>query len=456
MVKKYKIILSLLLVVLTAFTAVTVTGVIDINKMVDEMKGNNDNDVPKNTYEDIFSTYTKAGLPLLKTDVEDVFYTMDTEGNVAFYKAGTGTVEKLPETGTFDVEVDCSGQILPAKIHYLTTGGKTLGYGLFTNIDHPEVYLYEYAFFKVTDQFDAYDSKSELLLLIDVDKSRFYSEDKVFSESFYLYSDNKTAVFLNEDQRIVDLTAKLKTDYKMFTDDILHQEEGKILFFSSRFYNDYSYSDKTDIFISGGSGENVDNNRYILDVASLNFWRTKDGTRYFAVKSEENGEAEGTAEAPASFVLMNKGDGATEEIASFEGSLKEDYLLCDNYLLSKKSGEIYDVLTDKTVKLDYSPVAKTFTPDIFTMSENGKYCVLRGRNSLNKPSIAVVDFENNKTLAFTDNVFGYVASLQMLNDGTAVISLAAGENSSTYYQLVYSCKDGASSVPGTTDDAIVG
>ncbi len=460
MVKKYKIILSLLLVVLTAFTVVTVTGVIDINKMVDEMRDNKDDAVPKNTYEDIFSTYTKAGLPLLKTDVEDVFYTMDTEGNVAFYKAGTGMIAKLPETGTFDVEVDCSGQILPVKIHYIRTDGKTVGYGLFTNINHPEVYLYEYAFFKVTDQFDAYDSKSDLLLLIDVDKSRFYSEDKVYSESFYLYSDNKTAVFLNEDQRIVDLTAKLKTDYKMFTDDILHQDEGKILFFSSRFYNDYSYSDKTDIFISGGSGENVDNNRYVLDVASLNFWRTDDGTRYFAVKTEDAGESEGATEenkeeAPSRFALMNKADEETEEIASFEGSLKEDYLLCDNYLLNKNSGEIYDVLTDKTVKLDYSLIAKTFSPDIFTMSENGKYCVVRGRNSLNKPSIAVIDFVNNKTLAFTDNVFGYVASLQMLNDGTAVVSLAAGENSSTYYQLVYSCREGAPSTD-VTDAAIVG
>ena len=453
MVKKYKIILSVLLVVLTAFTVVTVTGVIDINKMVDEIKENKEETVPKNTYEDIFTTYTKAGLPLLKTDIENIFYAMDTDGNVSFFKASAGNIEKLTETGVFEVVAECSGQKLPAAIHYLEAGGKTIGYGLFTNVNHPEVYLYEYAFFKVTNQFDAYDSRSDLLLLIDVDKSRFYSEDKVYSESFYLYEDHKTAVFLNEDQRIVDLTAKLKTDYKMFTDDILHQDEGKILFFSSRFYNDYSYSEQTDIFISGGSGENVDNNRYILDVASLDFWRTDDGTRYFSLKKDAS--EENTEETPEAFALMNMSDGETEEIISFEGSLKEDYLLCGNYLLNIKTGEIYDVLTDKTEKLDYSLVAKTFSADIFSMSENGKYCVVRGKNSLNKPSIAVFDFEKNKTLAFTDNVFGYVASLQMLNDGTAVISLAAGENSSTYYQLVYSCKEGADAFTDTTA-AIVG
>lgn len=453
MVKRYKIILSVLLVVLIAFTTVTVTGVIDINKMVDDIKNNDDDAVPKNTYEDIFDTYTKAGLPLLKTDIENIFYAMDTDGNVSFFKASAGNVEKLTETGVFEVVAECSGQKLPATIHYLEEDGRTVGYGLFTNVNHPEVYLYEYAFFKVTDQFDAYDGKSDLLLLIDVDKSRFYSEDKVYSESFYLYEDHKTAVFLNEDQRIVDLTAKLKTDYKMFTDDILHQDEGKILFFSSRFYNDYSYSEQTDIFISGGSGENVDNNRYILDVASLDFWRTDNGTRYFALKKDASEES--TEEVQEAFSLMNMSDGEYEEITSFEGSLKEDYILCGNYLLNKKSGDIYDVVNDRSLKLDYSKIASTFTPDMFTISENGKYCVVRGRNSLNKPSLGVMDFENNKFTTFTDNVFGYVASIQALNDGTAVVSLAAGENSSTYYQLVYSCKESAVDV-NSSDSAVVG
>ncbi len=433
MVKRYKMALSALLAVLLVFAVITVTGVVDINKMIKEKEENNISaDTPK-SYSDVFSTYTEAGLPLLKTDVENIFYTMSKTGDVNFFKVADRNIEKIADAGVFDVTVTCSGQKLPATIHYIEVDGNTIGYGLFTNENYPEVFLYDYAFFKVTNQFEGYDSKSDLLLLIDVEKDRFYDENKVYSESFYLYESKETKNFLNEDQRIVDLNARLRTDYKMFTDSILHQTDDKILFFSSRFYNDYGYSENVDIFISGGYGENVDNNRYILDVASLNFWKTDDGVLYFADKENE----EDTDEAAASaFSVMLYNDGESTEQISFDGSLKEDFILSGSNLLNIKTGEIYNVLTGETVKFDYGKFETSFTPDLFEVSENGKYCLLRGKNNLGKPSLGIMDTETGDIYTYTDNVFGHIASMQALNDGTVVLSLAASENASSYYQLV--------------------
>lgn len=438
MIKRYKAILSVLLAVLIAFAVVTVTGVFDINKIIKEKEeGNTVASAPKHSYEDVFDTFTAAGLPLLKTDIENVFYTMSTEGEVSFYRVANRNIEKLDNVRSMDISVSCSGQTLPVTIHYIELDGKTLGYGLFTNKEHPEVFLYDYAFFKLTNQFDAYDSKSKLLLLADIEKERFYDENKVYSESFYLYDKGDTKNFLNEDQRIVDLNARLRTDYKMFTDKILHQDESKILFFSSRFYNDYEYSDQVDIFISGGSGENVDNNRYILDVASLDFWRTEDGVLYFAKnKTEEPASGENTEADAGSFRLMRYTDGKSTEVITFAGNLETDFILDGSFLFNIKSGEIYDVLTGKTFKVDYTKFETSFTPDLFEISENGKYCIVRGKSNLGKPSIGVLNVESGDFYSYTDNVFGHIASMQILNDSTIILSLAANESATAYYQLV--------------------
>lgn len=430
MVKRYKTILSVLLCVLTVFAVITVTGVVDINKLINEREEGS-TETPVKTVADVFSTYTDAGYPLLETDIPGVFYAMSKSGDVNFFKAQNGSIERLADVDTFDVTVTCSGQKLPVTISYVEVDGKTAGYGLFTNADHPDVYLYDYAFFKVTDQFDGYDSRSKLLLLADTEKSRFYDEDKVYSESFYLYDSKETKNFLNEDQRIVDLNARLRADYKMFTDGILHQTEDKILFFSSRFYNDYGYSDQVDIFISGGSGENVDNNRYILDVASLDFWKTEDGIRYLRLNSPD----ETDAAAATTFSLMNYKDKASEEIISFDGSLKEDYILSGTKLFNIATGEIYDVVTGDTAKFDYSEFNTSFTPDLFKAGEDGRYCLIRGRSNLGKPSLAIIDTETGESYTYTDNVFGHIASMQALSDGTIILSLAASEAAESYYQL---------------------
>jgi len=173
------------------------------------------------------------------------------------------------------------------------------------------------------------------------------------------------------------------------------------------------------------------------------------------VNVEDSTENTDEQTVPSAFTL-NLFDGEeSKEIKLFDGSLQEDYILSDSFLLNKATGDVYDIINDKSFNIDYEKFETSFTPDLFTVSKNGKYCIIRGKNNLEKPSIGVLDVEKNEFFTFTDNVFGYVASMQALNDGSIAISLAAGENSETYYQLVYSSTGEISSEEGTSEETTV-
>jgi len=428
MIKTYKTILSVLLVVLIGLGVVLVTGVVDINKMVTEHENQNNQNTAV-TYRDMFTSLSDNNLPLLKTDIDGVLYAMDTEGNVKFYEAGNNTLTEIAETGSYEVKTECSGQTLTAQIHYLEKDGKTTGYGLFTNELYEGVYVYDYAFFKVSDFFENYShSSGTLLLMLDVDKTRFYSEDKVYSEIFRLYKDHTTEYFLNENQRVVDLDAKMRTDYKMFTDDIDDQTSSRLLFFSSRFYTAYDEYTKYDIMSSGGSGENIDNIRYIKDVAALNFWRTDSEVYYIRANEDDD----------SGFSLMKYDASSDTEMTAhwFQGNLADDYLIDGNYILNRKTGEIYDVMNDSSKMIDYSEMKKDFKPDLFEISDDGNTVVVRGANMRNKPAIIVCDFENGTQQDFTDDAFGFLTTIVCLDDGTVIMSLSTDTQGTSYYQLI--------------------
>lgn len=431
--KKYKVILTVLFVVLLAAAAVVVTGVLDINK---EPVDDPSSDTPEISaeYTDTYSVKSGITLPLMKTDFENVFFTMTKQGDVKFFEVSGGEITPMEEAGSYEVSAKCSSQTLTAEIHYIEVDDRTFGCGLFTNILHPDVLLYDYAFFKVTDMFMNYRNtngtnlynQGAKLLLIDVDSSRFYSDEKVYSEAFVLNENHETSLFLSNDQRTVGMNAMEKTDYKMFTDDILGQNDStNVLFFSSRYYVDYADSGFADIFTSGGSGTNIDNVRYIIDVDTLHFWNYEEETYFF----RDNDDGTFTLKA------YNPTSGETRSIETLNGVLSEDYIIKYEYILNKKTGEIMNVLTGDKYQLDYSVFVDESEVDLFHISENGRYCSVRGRNG-NDAVFSVTDLQTNANTVYSDEVFGEIANVNLLSDGTAVVSVATGENSASYYQLV--------------------
>ncbi len=433
--KKYKVILTLLLVVLIAVAAVVSTGVLDIRKKATQVDPRSGNKATSTVYTDFYTEQRSAQLPLMKTDFDGIYYTMTKEGEVAFYEAANGAFSVLPEAGSYEVTATCSDQPLTATIHYIENDGHTFGCGLFTNLMHQDVLYYDYAFFKVTDMFESYvdtngvnyHNRGGKLLLIDTESDRFYSDEKVYSEAFVLNEDHSTSLFLSNDQRAVGMDAREKTDYKMFTDDILDQNDTRnVLFFSSRYYVDYNDGGNVDIFTSGGSGTNIDNVRYVIDVDGLYFWNYEDETYFF----RDNDDGSFTLKA------YNEESNETRPLEDFSGSLKDDYIVRGSFIFSKKTGHVMNVLTGESYDLPYTAFGASFTADLFDVSENGRYCAVRGVAGNNRAGFGVMDLLSNTMIAYTDDVFANIANINLLNDGTVILSMAEGENAANYYQLV--------------------
>ena len=97
MAKKLKIILSVLLVVLIGAAAVVFTGVLDINKKLNKPEKPSDSPNAIGTdYKATYTANTAVSLPLMKTEFEDIFYTMSKQGEVHFYQASAGTLTEIP------------------------------------------------------------------------------------------------------------------------------------------------------------------------------------------------------------------------------------------------------------------------------------------------------------------------------------------------------------------------
>ena len=425
MAKRYKLVLVLLFIVRVAMATVVVTGVLDINKKKEHRPAAPNTAAPVEAYTDFFETDAEIALPLLKTTLSNVYCTVSQQGDVAFYEMKDGALQGLEETGNFEVEAECGSETLPAVIHYVETDAGVYGCGLFTNVLYPDVNLYDYGFFEVTDRFKNFVGRDELLLMIDVDKERFYSNDKVFSEIFRLSSDHETTRFLSENQRQLGMEGIMRTDYKMFTNDILDQGNAdNVLFLSARYYEDYRIAHKLDILSSGANGVNADNIRYAEDLASLHFWRGSDGVYYF--KNQDGGFA---------LVKLADADEEPEVIESFTGDIDADYLISGSCLLNKATGDVYNVRTGDKRKVDYSGFRENFEPDRFTASPNGDFCVLRGANVENVAAVAVVDLVTGKVRSYTDEAFGYLAAANVADDGSVILSLANGKSATSFYQL---------------------
>ena len=429
--KKYKVILTVLLIVLVAVAAVVVSGVLDI-KNTPALDPDSGNAAPSTSYTDTYTKSDALKLPLMKTDFEDVYYVMSKTGDVRFYQVTSAAVTPLPETDSFEVSAVCSAQTLTATVHILERDGRTYGCGLFTNELHPDVLIYDYAFFRVADMFESYRDTNGVnyagrgakLLLIDTDRSRFYVDEKVYGEAFILNEDHSTKLFLSNDQRVVGMDAKEKTDYKMFTDDILDQHKtANILFFSSRFYVDYAESGKADIFTSGGSGTNIDNVRYIQDIAGLYFWNFEGETYFF----RDNGDGSFSLKA------YNPANQETRPLEAFSGSVTEDYFVRGRYIFNKKTGSLMNVITGDEKQVTYTCFKDGFAADMFEISENGRYCAVRGADKNNVAALGVMDLETGAMIAYTDEVFNNVGNIALLNDGAVIVSVKETED--TFYQL---------------------
>ena len=83
-------------------------------------------------YKKLFVEYKSATLPLMPTDFDGIFYTMDINGIVKFYRLIDGVLTETEADGVYSVKPRCSGQNIPADVYYINIDGNINGYGLYT------------------------------------------------------------------------------------------------------------------------------------------------------------------------------------------------------------------------------------------------------------------------------------------------------------------------------------
>lgn len=391
-------------------------------------------DSAENAYLSYFKKDETVTLPLLPTDIEGIYYTMSVTGEVKFYSLSGGSVVPEKETGVYEVTALCSNVSVPASVHYIEKDGKLYGCGLYTSSITPGVHLYAYAFFKLTELPDAYESKNKYWLLIDVDSSRFYSPNKVYGEAFYYNpKDNSSEKFLSEVQRTPGIDGISRADYKMFTDEILVQPQNNVLFFSGRFYQEGE--GKYDIFSSGGYDMNKDNLRQTVNV--LDFALFRENGKYYYLRSNSSGGFD---------LCSANNDGKNEAVVkAFGFDYKNGCLRSGKYLYAKNETKLYG-LTDGTAStISLNGTGEGFTVNMLTVSRNGRYAMLRGADAKGNVQIVIADIQSGKTNVFTGNVFTKIAACNISDDGEAVLSVADTVTPSpqtVYHQLIYTVTGG--------------
>ena len=355
--------------------------------------------------------------PIMKTDIDGVYFTMSKKGDVKFYTVDGMTIAQQPESGSFDITVNCTEQHIPAKIHcYTAPDGRITGYGLFTaESSDAEVYIYDYAFFKLTALPESYAADNSYMVLVDTTKEDFYSNDKVYEENFRFNTESGEANnILSTDNRGFDDIGAFRGDYTMLTDAAVERCGENLLFFSARQYHLYSKDHTMDLYMAGGSGNNRDNNRYIQNVADFWFAFDSEG-RVMAL--QKNGEG---------FDLIAY-DGKEPAVLKSFADGYENFIRSGDYLFNKNTFEIVH-LTDGSVKKLNVANANKFTPDLFVT--DGKTVFLRGVSE-GEAAFAVGTIEGGASCYYND-MFAGIFSPMILRDGGVMMSVAADAQGSSY------------------------
>lgn len=307
-------------------------------------------------------------VPLMQSDISNIFYTMAADGTVTFYEYDGQALNQIEPTGTVDVAPHCSGLQIPATIYYVQRGEEITGYGLYNPpATGSSVYMYTYFFFNMRtlpDGFPANDN-TQFLLLMDSDADDLYVQNKTYDESFFiqpfeedieLRTDPERNQFVSQLNRMSGMDGRYWSDFAVFTDDVLAGAfNGNTLFFSGRQYTDQQESHQ-DIYRRNGNRSNVRRTAY-RDVAYMYAFEDTNGGIHY-MKQTDGGFA----------VYCND-----DVVKEFTGDYNTGYLRDGNYLLDKSRATVIDLLTGTERALTG---ADTSNAVLFRMNPTGEKCII--------------------------------------------------------------------------------
>ena len=417
--KKLTIIIAILAVV-CVFAVLVFSGILSGNKFLGGEEPTSDASITSSEdYMQYVKSSGKNDLPYLSTDIENIFFTMSTDGEVKFYSFADNNFTPVDATGTYDVTVTMSEQDLGTTVTYYEQDGVISGYGLYTG-KTDSFDLYPYAFFRLTNYGENYDgaSSSGCLLLVDITADDFYSNEKVYEEPFiFKFSDSSCSRMLSEANRTVGMDGTKRSDYTLLNDAVIDGSTDHQLFFSGRQYAEAD--EKVDLFRSGGSGNNVDNIRLVHDVIGNWAKYVDDSIMYISVNENED-------------VIVAKYDTdseKTETVKTFDGVKRNGILVSGDYIYIINRNSVYSLLEDKEISLS-SDKANSLRVDMFIC--NDETFVVRGYVDSSYPYMISADVATGAVkTAYTNDFFRYIVNPGFAGENI-LVSVQANENFSYY------------------------
>ncbi len=386
MTKNNKIVLGVLAVVLViavAFTALTGSEAFlgKITGSIDTASGEK--------LENFSPVSFVTSYPLVQTEQKDLFYEMYPDGTFRFYKFADGQFSEVTGVKTKNVQITCSYQKIPVKIHYLSTDAGTVGYGMFNSQQKSDAKNFAYIFVRMMDCPKAYSSsaKTKHILLADMDAEDSYKTEKTYSDmySFDLAS-GKASLIISQRDRLVQEDGTMREDWTIFTDSMLNVGEKFDLFASRRNYDTKNAVEKYDMLTVANSRAAKKNSATTLVNSPSYVIREKDGA-YFCFANTDKG-----------FDLVKNGD-KKKPLASFDGGFS-DYAVSGNYLLSKATFDVTDITSGEKVSLKKA----SFT-ELSGFVSNGSGTKFALFCNGEQQSVVMYNTENDETKTVTDNIF---------------------------------------------------
>ncbi len=428
MKKSYYIAGAILLVAIIATSAALIKNQLDIRAS----NGSTTQDPMINVDTAEYQAYVKLEsdieAPLQQSDIENVYFTINTSGEVKFYEYKNSSLSPLEATGSFSVKVNMSEQKIPAKIYYLTKDGKTSGYGLFTpQLTTDTIKIYDYAFFHLMNTPAQFSKKGAYMLAVDTTVEDFYINNKIYEEPYYCNITNgETSRILSEENRQPDKMGAKRADYSLFTTDVMNDCKGELLFFSSRFYETDGANKKLDLFESGNKGHNnVDNYRMIEDISDFYAKNVDDG--FICLKN--------TATGFDAVLHKDRKAGSKEEvIKSFTGDFKNNYLRYGDYIIEKATLSVFNMVTKESYKINAGSVSD-FKPDQICIDESSGAVFMRGY-SLNHAAILLGNLKTGSGKVLYNEKFLNLINPVSNNDGSFTLTASKDSKGSAYYYII--------------------
>lgn len=318
--------------------------------------------------------------PFVKTNNQNIFYSVKPYENVKLYEYSKGDFHKLSGVNEIKLSLTVNGEKIPFTIKYTVRDGKTVGYSIYQAKDKNKIN--KYAFARLCDMPKEMKTDYDLLLLIDLDYEDVFNSNKTYSEIYQLNSKTKKATRLvSESTRNISVKdGKLRNDHSIVTDFSVDQCRDRFFYLSGRnykldnekhaydIYSQYKYTKKPNLVAQNVLGEYVS--------------QSQSGTCY--LKNLDGN----------SFALVKSIDGDKEKkLKTFDRQLNKGYKQCGNYLLDYETMTLYDLKKNS----EYTIFDTAFdSVKTFDVSPDGEKIVIYGSLSCNNERIVFFDLARKR------------------------------------------------------------